>query len=761
MVFREEEVLLSLQLLAYLSKYAHVRALFHSEISTMNFSERLNHPVQEEKEESWQPNTPPKRNVFSVAERFTIRSSRTGAAYFATPDSKVAPEIQYWAGVIMRNACRKDESRGGLRQCANMLCGKWESQPREFAKCRRCRKAKYCSKQCQSKGWQMGHRFWCSARSDEEGAEKERERNKLVGSGPLALPSDGAAAAPAATVGAAPTAAEGAADHVRGPTRNEFGHDRSHQDRRLSTIEHHGQDTHRLFPDEDTDTQRRDAQQQRPEQMMMQEQTQQQPAGAGAAAAVGDIDVDRQALGFANETGMRLPSRLAALQGRRRPSAIPPHLMSSDEGHQPSNRSRTVSAASSGGEASDMSDDEAMDRASRRVVASTVSPALRSPGQRLAELQPANEAEGEGGPPMPPTRLDLAGRPLPPPVIARHDGSVDMANNEMLDHGAPDGNDAAVFGRGDFDQMIWRGHTPVPNAVHQAAAQRVHEDVGYASSVHESSATTSQETSPPSSRRRSSASRNLGHRRSVDESSSVGALASMEGSSTGSSPTPRLPSEHGLHAPVPRQAHRFASVNLSQGSPSSGVHSRAPLGNYINAATWSAASSSSSSSSSPPGAFAHPFSGPRSLSGTFTSEPSSATTHSSLRNLDSVQPQASASASTSQLDNFEAIGALPTATGRPMSRDGQQANHRNRFYPSSAARPSSSLARSSAIGDVHETTSGSPDEDNEMDFDVAERRRPDPFSVPNSVQELLLEADRLHHLRHNGADGGHVAMDLS
>ena len=66
---------------------------------------------------------------------------------------------------IMRNACRKDDSRGGIRQCANsrnfflsfffywcwrqtpsrflVICGKWESYPQEFAKCRRCRKAKY------------------------------------------------------------------------------------------------------------------------------------------------------------------------------------------------------------------------------------------------------------------------------------------------------------------------------------------------------------------------------------------------------------------------------------------------------------------------------------------------------------------------------------------------------------------------------------------------------------------------------------------
>ncbi|KAF6756926.1 hypothetical protein DFP72DRAFT_751044, partial [Ephemerocybe angulata] len=78
------------------------------------------------------------------------------------------PEIQYWAGVIMRNACRKDETRGGIRQCANMLCGRWESYPREFAKCRRCRKAKYCGKECQSTAWSEGHRFWCSAKDAEE-----------------------------------------------------------------------------------------------------------------------------------------------------------------------------------------------------------------------------------------------------------------------------------------------------------------------------------------------------------------------------------------------------------------------------------------------------------------------------------------------------------------------------------------------------------------------------------------------------------------
>jgi hypothetical protein len=120
---REEDVLLCLQLLAYLSKYPHLRDLFHTAYT---------------------------KNVFSVVEKFCHRLH--------------PGPIQYWAGVIMRNACRKDETRGGIRKCANMSCGKWEQQPREFAKCRRCRKAKYCSKACQSKAWADGHRWWCVER---------------------------------------------------------------------------------------------------------------------------------------------------------------------------------------------------------------------------------------------------------------------------------------------------------------------------------------------------------------------------------------------------------------------------------------------------------------------------------------------------------------------------------------------------------------------------------------------------------------------
>ncbi|KAK9767675.1 hypothetical protein K7432_002359 [Basidiobolus ranarum] len=125
-LYREEDILLSLQLLAYVSKYPHLRQRLHTEFEC---------------------------NIFGLVEKFTSRGHTA--------------EIQCWASIIMRNACRKDESRGGIRQCANMTCGKWERYPREFSKCRRCRKAKYCSKACQSKAWSDGHRYWCVERHSE------------------------------------------------------------------------------------------------------------------------------------------------------------------------------------------------------------------------------------------------------------------------------------------------------------------------------------------------------------------------------------------------------------------------------------------------------------------------------------------------------------------------------------------------------------------------------------------------------------------
>lgn len=85
-------------------------------------------------------------NIFPIVEQFTTR--------------QFSDEMKYWSGVIMRNTCRKDDSKGGIRQCANFDCGRWETSPRQFAKCRRCKRTKYCSKDCQLDAWNY-HRHWC------------------------------------------------------------------------------------------------------------------------------------------------------------------------------------------------------------------------------------------------------------------------------------------------------------------------------------------------------------------------------------------------------------------------------------------------------------------------------------------------------------------------------------------------------------------------------------------------------------------------
>ena len=167
--FRDEDVLFSLQLLAYLSKYPHVRQAFYKPrpsfhpaaanvasrapqqqpmagpSSTRNintpapvslpptppareqygFLRALASATTRGKEKEKAPPVvnaavPPARmtNVFSLVERFTFRPSSTESE-LPNPPPKLPTEISYWAGVIMRNACRKDDSRGGIRQCAN------------------------------------------------------------------------------------------------------------------------------------------------------------------------------------------------------------------------------------------------------------------------------------------------------------------------------------------------------------------------------------------------------------------------------------------------------------------------------------------------------------------------------------------------------------------------------------------------------------------------------------------------------------------
>jgi hypothetical protein len=151
---RDEDVLMSLQLLAYVSKYCNLRKYFQKShlVPKLKIEKHLKAhgegcaitPVEESNEGEYL--LPDDYNIFPLVEKFTVRHH--------------SQDMQYWAGVVMRNLCRKDDSKGGIRQCAYYKCGKWEEWTRQFAKCRRCRRTKYCSKECQKNAW-VYHRHWC------------------------------------------------------------------------------------------------------------------------------------------------------------------------------------------------------------------------------------------------------------------------------------------------------------------------------------------------------------------------------------------------------------------------------------------------------------------------------------------------------------------------------------------------------------------------------------------------------------------------
>ncbi|KAJ2633476.1 hypothetical protein H4R22_000474 [Coemansia sp. RSA 1290] len=172
---RHDDVVLTLQLLAYLSKTPAQRQPLHEcplLRSRGNLLPGAEYAAPEDMPEAVQAaacaaqanaavGIPPVRrrtssdvtvDMFSVVEKFTAQKT-------------FPSDMVYWSSIVMRNSCRRDDSRNNCRQCAYLKCQRWERHPNEFAKCRRCRKAKYCSKQCQSSAWQEGHRNWCTERS--------------------------------------------------------------------------------------------------------------------------------------------------------------------------------------------------------------------------------------------------------------------------------------------------------------------------------------------------------------------------------------------------------------------------------------------------------------------------------------------------------------------------------------------------------------------------------------------------------------------
>ncbi|KAJ2802717.1 Integral membrane protein SED5, partial [Coemansia helicoidea] len=156
-MYRNDDVVLTLQLLAYLSKTPDQRQLLHDcpLLSALPRPTDAHSSTGSEHEggcggewvapsdlddaalaaqcaarESAAVGIPPLRrrpglgnasvDVFAIVERFTAQK--------AYPQNMV-----HWSAIVMRNGCRRDESRNNCRQCAYLKCQRWERHPNEFS----------------------------------------------------------------------------------------------------------------------------------------------------------------------------------------------------------------------------------------------------------------------------------------------------------------------------------------------------------------------------------------------------------------------------------------------------------------------------------------------------------------------------------------------------------------------------------------------------------------------------------------------------
>jgi hypothetical protein len=63
-----------------------------------------------------------------------------------------------------REAVVQKHTANPCAPCSNPSCNNWETEPKEFKRCSRCKSVAYCSSDCQKKNWKAQHKStWCVA----------------------------------------------------------------------------------------------------------------------------------------------------------------------------------------------------------------------------------------------------------------------------------------------------------------------------------------------------------------------------------------------------------------------------------------------------------------------------------------------------------------------------------------------------------------------------------------------------------------------
>ena len=113
-LYRVQDILFSIKIIAFLSKYPQIRTNLHS------------------------------LDIFSLVQVFTVPSNLL--------------DVRHWAIICMRNAFKRDKRDVLLRRCGNLKCTNVESFLKQYSKCSRCRRVTYCSKLCLKGAWTF-HRY--------------------------------------------------------------------------------------------------------------------------------------------------------------------------------------------------------------------------------------------------------------------------------------------------------------------------------------------------------------------------------------------------------------------------------------------------------------------------------------------------------------------------------------------------------------------------------------------------------------------------